>query len=192
MNLTEKFLTELSNDKGKNYTLKQLFGKFNAYTSFEKDVIVKVVDELTTDGKLVFDSKKRLYTLVDESKFLRGTIDGNPRGFAFFINDEGDTPDLFIAPANLKGALHKDKVLAVKIEGSRDEGRVVSILERGIKEVVGVYQKTATRFVVPDDKKFCKDIYIEQRKDKNAKNGQKVVARITSYPEGDKKPEGEI
>lgn len=45
---------------------------------------------------------------------------------------------------------------------------------------------------MPDDKKFGTDIFISQEDSKNAKNYDKVVVRITKYPERGRNAEGKI
>jgi len=88
--------------------------------------------------------------------------------------------------------LHGDTVTVKKIKSKgKVEGAVVEIISRGIKQLVGtVSRKGSTVFVVPDDKRFFKDVYVPAGKEKGAVNGHKVVVKITRYPE--RNPEGEI
>jgi ribonuclease R len=92
--------------------------------------------------------------------------------------------------------MHGDKV-AIMINkeqtGKRQEGMVVQILERGMKEVVGTFQKSKTYgFVVPDNQKFRQDIFIPMEHTKGAITGHKVVVKVTSYGDEDHKPEGKV
>ena len=58
---------------------------------------------------------------------------------------------------------------------------------------VGVFQKSKNfGFVVLDDKKIKKNIYISKKNSKKAKNNQKVVVQILKQPEKNKKAEGRI
>lgn len=80
---------------------------------------------------------------------IRGKLIGHARGFAFVVPDEKKTgdDDLFIPPTELNGALHGDTVLArlsSQSSGSRQEGSIVRILERGTKELVGTYTESKT------------------------------------------------
>ena len=132
--------------------------------------------------------------MAKENKLVRGVLSGNERGFAF-LDDyfcEGRGCGLFIAAKNLNGAMHGDTVTVKKIKyAGKIEGEVVEIVSRGVKQLVGtVDRKGATVFVVPDDKRFFKDIYIPAGKEAGAVNGHKVVVKITRYPE--RNPEGEI
>lgn len=69
--------------------------------------------------------------------------------------------------------------------GGRMEGEVVRIVKRGVLQTVGVFQNLETYgFVLPDDKRINRDIFIPKQSFKGAVDGQKVVVRIVSYPEG--------
>jgi len=77
--------------------------------------------------------------------------------------------------------------------GSRQEGTVIRILERGITQVVGTYSESKSfGFVIPDDKKIASDIFIPQHASHGAVEGHKVVVKLTSYPEGRISAEGEV
>ena len=58
---------------------------------------------------------------------------------------------------------------------------------------VGVFQKNRNfGFVVPDDRKVNTDIFISKKNCGKAKNKQKVVVKITKFPQGNKSAEGKI
>ena len=74
-------------------------------------------------------------------------------------------------------------------------GRIffLRILEHGIREVVGTYQKNRNYgFVVPDNQRILSDIFVPKEKSNGAGNGHKVVVRLTDYGTDKKSPEGEI
>lgn len=127
---------------------------------------------------------------------IKGVLQGNSKGFAFLIPEDKEQKDIFIAPKNLMGALHADTVL-VRIlpkEGEQsDEGEVIEILQRGMQNIVGHYKSSGNfGFVIPDDARFFKDVFIIGKSSLKAKDNQKVVAKITLYPKDNKNPEGEI
>ncbi len=125
---------------------------------------------------------------------IEGRLQGNERGYAFLIPTDQGEEDYFIPHSDLRGALHGDLVLAQKTrgEGARTTARVLKILERGIKEVVGTYFSHRTGgFVVPDERKYFNDVFVPFSVGLRAKSGDKVVAKITSYPKN-KNPEGII
>ena len=125
-----------------------------------------------------------------------GTFIGHPKGFGF-VEVEGQDEDIFIPESDTGTAMHQDKVRIIirddKKEGKRQEGVVVKVLERGMPEIVGTYQLNRDfGFVISDNPKFSKDIFIPRKEAAGIKNGDKVIAVITDYGSGNKNPEGKI
>ena len=130
-----------------------------------------------------------------EKEIYTGKFIANAKGFGFVEVEDLET-DIFIGDMDVKGAMHGDTV-EVRIRtyrgGKRPEGVVVKILERGITEVVGTFQRRKNfGFVVCDNQKILQDIFIPLEAMNGALDGQKVVAEITQYAEKGKKPEGKI
>lgn len=129
---------------------------------------------------------------------ITGQLLANTRGFGF-VRPEGDLfdQDIFIAPTNLGGAFDKDKVVIEVFQNSqndrRAEGRIIEVLERGNKNVVGTFEEHKNNgFVICDNDKLTKDIYIPKADFDNAQNGDKVVVEITNWADDKKNPEGKI
>ena len=125
-----------------------------------------------------------------------GTFIGHPKGFGF-VEIEGQDEDIFIPESYTGTAMHQDKVRIIirndKKEGKRQEGVVVKVLERGMPEIVGTYQLNRDfGFVISDNPKFSKDIFIPRKEAAGIKNGDKVIVVITDYGSGNKNPEGKI
>ena len=159
----------------------------------EKEDLREVLESLIAEGKIVIDVKGK-FKVADEN-LKTGTFIGTQRGFGF-VRVEGEDEDIFIPENAMKGALHNDivqvQVLDIKT-GKRREGRVVNIVERGTATVVGTYAKSRNfGFVIADNQRFGKDIYIPKSQTKGAVSGHKVVVELTSYGGKDKKPEGKI
>ena len=125
-----------------------------------------------------------------------GKIIANARGFAFCVMEDETIDDVFIAPPSLNGALNNDKVMIAIIKATdekREEGKVIEIVERGTHQIVGQFHAFKNiGFVISDDKRFTKDIYIPSTNVSTAKNGDKVVCRIISYGEDGQNPQGDI
>ncbi len=125
-----------------------------------------------------------------------GTFIGHPKGFGF-VEIEGEDEDIFIPEDNTGTAMHQDKVRVIitreQKEGKRREGTVIKVLERGMPEIVGTYERSRDfGFVVSDNPKFSKDVFIPRKDSQGIKNGDKVVVEITSYGSKNKNPEGKI
>ncbi|MBE5927013.1 MAG: ribonuclease R [Lachnospiraceae bacterium] len=159
----------------------------------DRDELVEVLDALVAEGKIGI-SKKGKYSKMS-SLILTGVFEGNSRGFGF-VRIEGEGEDVFIPGSATAGAIHGDTVQVVirdGREGRRREGEVVKILAHELTDVVGTFQKgKGFGFVVPDNTKMGKDIFIPEEKTKGAVTGHKVVVHITDYGSKNKKPEGNI
>ncbi len=114
-----------------------------------------------------------------------------------FVEVENRKDDIFVPTKFINGALDGDMV-SVEIyknaeKSRRAEGKIKKIIKREKVRVVGTFEKSENfGFVVPDDKKFGTDIYIPKSKCTDVKNGDKVIAKITKYPEKKRNAEGEI
>lgn len=75
---------------------------------------------------------------------------------------EGEKEDIFIPESETNGAMHMDTVeisVSPAVTGRRREGKVLHVLERGMKQVVCTYQLNKNfGFAVPDNPKFGSDI----------------------------------
>lgn len=157
-----------------------------------------VVNLLESEGKLVITKRGKIMSPDtsaerDGADYVEGIFESNQRGFGF-VRVEGED-DIFIPEAFVHGALHTDRV-KVKITGNskggqKREGEVVKIVERGTNEIVGIYrQNKSFGFVIPDNLRFTKDIYVPVERSKGAVTGHKVVVKITDFGGKGKKPEG--
>ena len=131
-----------------------------------------------------------------KQKRIEGIFRATEKGYGFIQIDE-QKEEIFVPRNSVNNALNGDKVQAVvykqQEKDRRAEAKIVKILKREKETVVGIFQKSKNfGFVVPDDKKFATDVFISKKKCKEAKNNDKVIVRITKYPEHGKNAEGEI
>lgn len=154
----------------------------------EKDAVFSALKRLEEQGEIVKDEKFR-YVLPQTLNLKKGTLRGNERGFAFFIQEDGE--DWFVPHRSLHGAQHGDTVYAKLIGGEKgDEGEVYSIIKRGYNEIVGTYyREKKCGFVTPDERKYFSEISVAGGKIK-AYSGEKVVVKIIDYQDG--YPIGEV
>ena len=159
----------------------------------KRQELQEVLDALIAEGKIEV-SKKGKYTKA-EGNYITGTFTSHQRGYGF-VTIEGEEEDMFIPAEDTGGAFHKDVVqitVSSAVTGRRREGKVVKILSHGITQVVGTYENSKNfGFVVPDDPKINKDIFVPRERSKGAVSGHKVVAEITDYGKKDRKPEGKV
>ena len=120
-----------------------------------------------------------------EIKTFTGTVQANGRGFAFIIPDDKQkfNMDFFVPRHSLNGAYNGDKVLAAHIFGTKDEAKIIKIIERGNQFIVGTFEKRGKEpKLYPDDNKLPK-VIIPLSLSSHAKNGDKVLCEITYYPQ---------
>ena len=133
----------------------------------------------------------------EKEKILSGTFLGNNRGFGF-VRVEGIENDFFVSERDTHGALHMDEVLISVIkEAKKDdkssEAKVVKIKSHGITKLVGTYHANGSYgFVIPDNTKYNKDIFIGANNKHGAKNGMKVMVEIYDFGDKKRSPEGDI
>ncbi len=160
----------------------------------EREELKQLLDALIHEGKIVVDAVSR-YRPADANR-KTGLFHGTGRGFGF-VSVEGEKDDFFIPESETKGALDGDTVRIYaqeeRAEGKRREARVLEIIERGTKEIVGTYQRGKSfGFVIPDNQKFAYDVFIPKDRTAGAVNGHKVLVRLTNYGDERKNPEGEV
>ena len=140
--------------------------------------LVKALNELE-DELEVYRTNKDNFMLFENSHLKVGTVIGKKQGYAF-IDIESDA-DVFVSSSNLNGAIHGDKVI-VEITAKTDrglEGRIVKVVSRKLKEVVGeFYYLKGTGHIKLDDDKVNMDVIIDPSNTKGAMNGHKVLVRI--------------
>ena len=102
-------------------------------TPEQEGMIHEILNNMVKEGKLV-QTKKKKYAIPEGLGFFTGRLQGNARGFGFFIPDK-EEDDVFISAENLNGAMHNDRILIRLLRGNgrSKEGEVVRILERLIK-----------------------------------------------------------
>ena len=163
----------------------------NKYNNFKS-----ILDKLEKEYKIQ-KNRKNKYSIIDKDKYIKGTYRGNEKGYGFVIPENEEMEDIFIPRGNNNNALNDDIVVAEIVkesgDGKRKEGKIVSIVKHEKDKVVGLFIKSKNfGFVIPDDKKFGGDIFISKSNFAKAKNNQKVVVKLTKYPEKNKKAEGKI
>ena len=104
---------------------------------------------------------------------------------------------MFIARSNMNGAMNGDLVevdlLPEYLWEKSKEGIVDRVLQRHSTELVGTFQRNKKfGFVTPDDRKNPDEVFVRRSDFRNARSGDKVVVKITKYPEKNVSAEGKI
>ena len=155
-----------------------------------------MLDELERQGEIVLNRKGR-YGLTRKMNLRAGRLERNPKGFAFLIPDDPTEQDVFILGEDQNGAMHNDRVIVQLYrhlnDGRKREGKVIRVLQRANEEVVGTFERSRRfAFVTADDKRLGYDIFIPGDETGQARDGDKVVVKMTAWPAPRRNPEGKV
>src|SRR3989338_6510033 len=133
--------------------------------------------------------------MKEKNKTLEGIIRVTGKGVGYFTVIDGEA-DLEVQPENLNAALNRDRVkvasLGKEIFG-RKQAKVLEIVERHKIEFVGTFEQDGENFfLVPDDKRMYRDIFVPLDYAWGAYGGDKVQVKITEWPDPSKSPKGEV
>ncbi len=159
----------------------------------DREELTRALESLLAEGRLM-RTKRGRYQKPEETE-LTGIFAAHAKGFGF-VRPEGTEGDVYIPEECVHGAFDGDTVkitLRPQRSGQRPEGEVTEIVVRAFTQVVGTYEQSKNfGFVIPDNQKLLKDIYIAKENRRGAVDGHKVVAEITDYGKSNRSPEGKI
>lgn len=159
----------------------------------DRPELERILDELLDEDKIEI-SKRGKYSLAKEREY-EGYFVANPKGFGF-VEIEGRDEDIYIPEPEVHSALHGDYVRIKLIRGrrgKRQEAKITEVLERANSEIVGTYERGGKGygFIIPDNTKITRDIFIENNNSMDVQDGMKVLCEIIKYHDN-RNPEGKI
>lgn len=189
----------LQQNPGRGYQIKQLLKGIGVRDAISKGKVTDVIFTLADRG-MIKRMRNGAFTVEKELETLIGVVDSVNARFAYIVLEKGagdeEQEDIWVAKEDLLGAMDDDTVkvvLKAKRHGKHPEGKVVEILTRYRDEFVGrLEMSTRYGFVIPDFKKMFHDIYIHHNDLNGATHNDKVIVKVTQWPERNKKPEGVV
>lgn len=186
------------------FELHELHDHFDADDPKLRLIFNGLLDELVDEGQ-VKRTREGLYSTNESANVFIGKVEHVNKNYAFIVLDieksseqpKLENTDIWVDSDDLRGAIDGDTV-RVKLfsdyrSGRRREGRVEEILERGRVELVGEVELWPKYgIVVLDNRRIYDDVYIPEAKLKSAKDGEKVLLKITQYPTRSRRMEGEV
>jgi ribonuclease R len=116
---------------------------------------------------------------------IEGTVQGHRDGHGFVVRDDGQ-PDIYLPQAEMRAALHRDRVKVRVVRHDRrgrPEGRVLEIIERPAQPIIGrLLHEGGLWLVAPEDRRYGQDVLISKTALGNAHAGQVVVVELTEPP----------
>lgn len=155
--------------------LNDLLG-LNSLEQFKQ--LLKDLNELE-DNLKIYRTNKNNYMLFNNSHLKIGRMLANKKGYGF-VDIEGDE-DVFIAPPNMNNAIHGDTVVVeiTSKKGLQLEGRIVRIVSRKFKTMVGEYiEQNGKGLIKLDDEKVKINLHINREDSLGAMPGHKVLVKI--------------
>ena len=160
--------------------------------------VLGVLDDLCR--RKVLSCKRDTFALRKSAELFAGPISVTTKGYGFVAPTEAPAElmidqDVFIPPGMLGGSAHNDKVLVqlTSRRNDRYEGRVIAVLSRSTTRLVGTYMAGGnTGLVTPEDSRFPYNLVIRKEDSRGAKNGDAVLAEVTSFAAGQRNLDGII
>ncbi len=196
-NLKDEILNLFKGNPSLSIKFNMLFNKLKLDKSMKAEVR-EILREQVLSGELQKNGK--YYEFNQPTAFYEAVIILDDKNdFAAEIKTERGIEILPVKKRNLQTALPGDSVKVTIIEYAYTEDReaiVESIEKRAKHELVGKLEFSSKgqdyAFVIPDDKKFRKDIFIPRSALKGATHGDKVICEIVNWEYQDLSPEGKI
>ncbi len=179
----------------KPLTMEELLSAFGINDKKDVKRFTRLLEDMEAEGEVIKTRFNR-HGVPERMNLVVGRLQGHPQGYGFVIPQQQESRDVFVSANNLNGAMHDDKVvtrLFQKTDGKKLEGEVIRVLKRRNSSLVGTYEASRQfGFVVPDEHRISQDVFIPKAASLKAKNGDKVIAEITRWPEKRRNPEGKI
>jgi ribonuclease R len=156
-----------------------LFGK-------QKRELKALIKHLMKEGAIVRLKNKR-FGVPLEMNLQTGTLWCTRSGNGFVTPEKQEGRDIFVASRFIKDAFHGDKVI-IRVEhtvSGRKEGRIVKVVERRTKHIVGfVRRQRNIMLLTPEDERISHHFIVEESGEAGKCNdGDLVAARVSRYPE---------
>lgn len=196
LDLGRTILRFMNQNTNKIYNYKQISNGIDYKNPRQRELVIQALHRLLASEKIKETEKGKYILNLKIEGALTGTIDFNQSGNAY-VRVDGVENDIFIHQKNVKDALQGDKVMIVTyhFKGKKIEGSVLNVLERAKDTFVGTFEVIKDKdfgFVVFNKKQMNTDMFIPRGKFNEAKDGDRVIAKMTKWEPGSKNPEGEI
>lgn len=192
--LTNKIIDLFTKESSKLLNYKQIAKSLSITEDSTKGLITAILYELRDLGTLVEISRGK-FKFTTQGGYITGTVDLTLKGAGYIISEDCDE-DVFVSQSNLNHALNGDEVkvyLYAKKRGRQPEGEVVEIIKKSRDTFVGVVEVSKNfAFMTANSRQMPYDVFLPLSKLKKAQNGDKVIVRITEWPEKYKNPFGEV
>ena len=195
-NLTNTILSILKKERNKTFNYKQIASKLGVNDASSRNQIIKKLAQLKVKGEIEEVDRGKFKAIVN-TEYHIGILDLSAKGNGYIISDDFED-DVFVASNNINKALDGDEVEFYayrRKHRGKQEGEITNIIKRAKSDYVGTIQIQNSKkfaFVVADSPKMYTDIFVPINKIKKAEDGDKVVVKLTDWPENASSPYGKV
>lgn len=192
---SREFILNTMNEQGVPLSVEQLYELLDIGED-EREIFNRRLNAMEREGQIMRNRKGAL-CIAEKINVIAGTIQGHPDGFGFLIPDDKTRhEDLFLSPREMSQVLHGDRAM-VRQSGfdrrGRPEGKIVEVLERSIKKLVGrLIREQGVTLVAAEDKRINQDVLVPPGQDMQAQAGQVVMVELIEQPSAYARPIGRI
>jgi len=181
-------------ESGRPLKVDALLDEFRLKGQKMRTQLVEMLRKMVTAGQII-ENRRGEFCLIERLNLVTGKVSGHRDGFGFVARDDSED-DVYLSAREMRALFDGDRV-AIKITGEdrrgRAEGKLVEVLERGVREIAGQFiRERGIGVVIPDNPRFSHRILIAKGAAGAATHGQIVVARILDYPTYVEQATGEI
>lgn len=192
--LHQEIIKYISEQKTSTFNYRQVSYAIGAETPKAQKAVAMELAEMAFDGDLIEVSPGK-YKSPQRTNVTTGTFVRRSNGKNSVITDT-DGESIFVAERNSMHALNGDKVrvsIAAVRRGVEPEAEVIEIIEEKEQNFIGTLNVARNMSYLQTDSKFLAvDIMIPRNKLRGGKTGDKAIVKITSWPDDEKNPTGEV
>ncbi|WP_419419850.1 ribonuclease R [Legionella sp. D16C41] len=181
---SRELIMQVLEEYGRPMSRNQLINKLDLHSENEQEALGFRLKAMLRDGQIMQDRRNR-FCLLQRINLKKGTIQGHPDGYGFFIPDDG-SDDMVLSATEMRTVMHGDTVLAYQSGQDRRgrlEGKIHEVIEHVNVTVVGrFFTEQGVGFVIPDNKRLTQDISIPLEFANNARQGQIVLVEVIAFP----------
>jgi len=193
MEIKEDMILEALHKLNKPLKAREI-AKFLGIPPEDRELLREKLKEMAKEGKLV-KLKGAKYALPEKLNLMVGKLCVYRNGFGF-VDPLNGGKGVFVPGRNMAGAMNGDIVAVQIVKETKDgkkEGKIVSVVDRAVKKIVGRVEKFKKHaFVVPEDKRIRYDVVLTSEDFDRVEDGDYVVAEIVSYPSDTRSPVGKV
>ncbi len=193
---TKSIIEVLFQNPNKPLNYKQISAALSLTNRIEIELLIKNLNVLLADKKIT-EVERGKYKINPTDDYMVGIVDLTSSGSAYVMID-GLEKDVFVQKGKTKNALMGDTVRVYIYPkknkfSSKNEGEIVEIVERNKTEFTGIFELGKNgNFGFVTMYNGNHDFFIPKERINGAQPGEKVVVRLTNWPEGSNSPFGEV